>query len=169
LSKIFMVRHGQASFGKKNYDQLSEKGHEQCRILAEHMMRTGLSFDAVYTGNLVRQQETAQEVIQVYQSHGVNLPAIRVLTEFNEYRSRDIMMAHIQDMAAENPDLQVDLSNLYADKKNFSRIFEKIMMRWVSGEKEKPGITRWHDFRDGVRSGLRKVMAENPRQKNVLI
>jgi broad specificity phosphatase PhoE len=47
-----MVRHGQASFGKANYDKLSEKGHEQCRILAEYMIRTGLSFDAVYTGSL---------------------------------------------------------------------------------------------------------------------
>jgi broad specificity phosphatase PhoE len=164
-----MVRHGQASFGQKNYDKLSEKGHEQCRILAEYMIRVGLSFGAVYAGNLVRQQETAQEVIRTYRLQGFDLPEIRVLPEFNEYRSRDIIMAHIHDVAGEYPELQVDPSNLYADKKAFSRVFEKIMMRWVSGEREKPGVTRWHDFRDGVRSGLRKVMAEHPRQKNVLI
>jgi hypothetical protein len=108
-------------------------------------------------------------VIQVYQAHGQTQPAFCALPEFNEYRSRDIIMAHIHDVAGENPDLKVDMSNLYADKKAFSRVFEKIMMRWMSGEREKPGIVRWQDFRSGIRSGLQKVMAENPRGENVLI
>ena len=30
---IYLVRHGQASFGKRDYDALSELGHEQSRLL----------------------------------------------------------------------------------------------------------------------------------------
>jgi broad specificity phosphatase PhoE len=31
MGQIYLVRHGQASFGSANYDQLSELGHEQAR------------------------------------------------------------------------------------------------------------------------------------------
>ena len=33
MSKILLVRHGQASFGAADYDNLSPTGHEQSRVL----------------------------------------------------------------------------------------------------------------------------------------
>jgi broad specificity phosphatase PhoE len=169
LSTIFMVRHGQASFGQKNYDQLSQRGREQARVLAEYMIRTGLSFDAVYAGDMVRQKDTANEILAVFRSHDGNPPALNILSEFNEYSSRDIIMAHIHDAVGEDPDLKADLKNIYDDKQAFQRVFEKIMMRWISGEADKPGVVRWQDFCGRVRSGLRRVMEDNGRKKKILI
>jgi broad specificity phosphatase PhoE len=169
VSKIFMVRHGQASFGKENYDQLSEKGHKQCRILAEYLIRTGLSFDAVYAGDMARQKDTAREMIAVYRAYDRSLPELCIMPEFNEYSSRDIIMAHIGDVAQEDPHLKMDMESFYVDKKAFQRVFEKIMARWISGEIDKPGVMRWQDFCERVQSGLRKVMAENGRKKKILI
>lgn len=164
-----MVRHGQASFGKGNYDQLSERGRKQCRILAEHLIRTGLIFDAVYAGSMIRQKDTAQEVSSTYRTRGLVLPELCTFSEFNEYSSRDIIMAHLEDVAREDPSLKADMENFYTDKNAFQRVFEKIMIRWISGEADKPGIVRWQDFRVRVQAGFRKVMAENGRKKNILI
>ena len=169
MSVIYMVRHGQASFGKKNYDQLSEKGRKQCGILAEYLIRTGLSFDAVYAGDMARQKDTAREMSATYRAHDRSLPELRVMPEFNEYSSRDIIMAHIRDVAQEDPGMKTDMERLYVDKRAFQRVFEKIMARWISGEADKPGVIRWRDFCERVQSGLRKVMAENGRKKKVLI
>ena len=33
MSVIYLIRHGQASFGQQNYDQLSEVGHQQAVAL----------------------------------------------------------------------------------------------------------------------------------------
>jgi broad specificity phosphatase PhoE len=169
VSKIYMVRHGQASFGKAKYDELSAKGRQQCVILAEYLIRTGMSFDSVYAGDMVRQKDTAQEMSSTCRAYDRSLPDLCVMTEFNEYSSRDIIMAHIHDVAQEDPGLKSDLENLYIDKKAFQRVFEKIMTRWIAGEAEKPGVVRWQDFRERVQSGLRKVMMENGRKKNILI
>jgi broad specificity phosphatase PhoE len=169
LSTIYMVRHGQASFGKENYDQLSQRGREQSRVLAEYLMRTGLSFDAVYAGDMVRQKDTAHEILSVYREHDRAAAELSVLSEFNEYSSRDIIIAHIHDVANEYPSLEADLKNIYTDKKAFQRVFEKIMMRWISGDADKAGVVRWQDFCGRVRSGLRRVMADNGRKKNILI
>ena len=169
MSVIYMVRHGQASFGKEDYDQLSEKGREQCGILAEYLIRTGVSFDAVYAGDMARQKDTAREMSATYGAHDRGLPELRVMTEFNEYSSRDIIMAHIRDVVQEYPGMRTDMERLYVDKRAFQRVFEKIMARWISGEADKPGVIRWRDFCERVQSGLRKVMAENGRKKKILI
>lgn len=164
-----MVRHGQASFGKKNYDNLSEKGREQSRILAKYLIRTGVSFHAAYAGDLSRQKDTAEEIVSTYASQGQPRPDVCSLPEFNEYQSRDIMMAYMHDIAREDPVLQGDIGAMYEDKRVFQRLFKGVMLRWMSGETDKPGLVSWRDFRDGVRSGLRKVMSSSGRGKNILI
>ena len=49
MSVLYLVRHGQASFGRENYDRLSKRGVEQARIVGDYFIRTGLRFDA-YSG-----------------------------------------------------------------------------------------------------------------------
>jgi broad specificity phosphatase PhoE len=78
-------------------------------------------------------------------------------------------MAHIGDVAQEDPHLKMDMESFYVDKKAFQRVFEKIMARWISGEIDKPGVMRWQDFCERVQSGLRKIMAENGRKKKILL
>ena len=65
MSELILVRHGQASFGQKSYDKLSDMGIEQVRILARHWQTVGEEFDHIYAGSLVRQQETAQELLSL--------------------------------------------------------------------------------------------------------
>ena len=60
MSTLYMIRHGQASFGQTNYDRLSPKGEQQAHIVAHHFCRLNNGFDAVYTGTLMRQQQTAR-------------------------------------------------------------------------------------------------------------
>ena len=40
MSTLYMIRHGQASFGKEDYDKLSDGGLRQARILAHHFIDT---------------------------------------------------------------------------------------------------------------------------------
>jgi len=62
--KLWLVRHGQASFGEEDYDRLSRLGMEQSRVPGTHCARTGLRFDAVYSGEMKRQRDTAGLVLE---------------------------------------------------------------------------------------------------------
>ena len=53
MSEIYLIRHGQASFGEENYDKLSLNGVKQAQILARHLSRTGKSFDQFFSGRVV--------------------------------------------------------------------------------------------------------------------
>jgi broad specificity phosphatase PhoE len=55
------VRHRQAGT-RQSYDALSDLGRRQARLLGEYFMRHRIRFDAAYSGGLVRQQGTVDEV-----------------------------------------------------------------------------------------------------------
>ena len=49
MGTLYLVRHGQASFGAEDYDQLSELGRRQSVRLGQYLRDKGLGFDAVLT------------------------------------------------------------------------------------------------------------------------
>jgi broad specificity phosphatase PhoE len=56
---VQLIRHGQASFGAADYDVLSNVGHQQAKLLAETLVRSGVRPDRIVAGSLKRQQDTA--------------------------------------------------------------------------------------------------------------
>ena len=58
MGTLYLVRHGQASFGAADYDNLSELGHRQSVRLGEYWRERGMTFDAVITGTLKRHRQT---------------------------------------------------------------------------------------------------------------
>jgi len=169
MSRLYMVRHGQASFGKENYDRLSKRGVEQAVILAEYFLKLGLRFDAVYSGAIERQKRTALEIIGLYRARGADIPDLRVMPEFNEYDSKAIIKSQLVELLEEDSSLARELENIYTDKRSFQRIFEKVMVRWVTGRFDKPGVEDWKSVKRRVAKGLAAVMAENGRNKTVLV
>ena len=169
MGAIYMVRHGQASFGRDNYDELSEKGIEQSRILALYWLKTGVETDVIYSGEMVRQRDTAKEVIKIWSEAGIVLPELQFLKEFNEYNSKALILSHLEDLIREDPSVNEDLKIIYTDKKAFQRIFEKIIAKWSTGTLYKPGIQTWDEFKKTIHSGIQKVLADNGRSKNIVI
>lgn len=62
MTEIYLIRHGQASFGAANYDALSDHGRQQARWLGEHLASLGIRPARVITGTLSRQIDTAAEI-----------------------------------------------------------------------------------------------------------
>ena len=59
MTTIYLIRHGQASVGTDNYDVLSKTGEAQANVLGQHLVSARIEFDAVYSGALKRQIDTA--------------------------------------------------------------------------------------------------------------
>jgi broad specificity phosphatase PhoE len=164
-----MVRHGQASFGEENYDVLSKKGRFQCRILADYFIQTGVAFHKAYTGDLSRQQDTAGEIMESYRGLGLAVPGYKKLSQFNEFSSRDVIAAHIEELEKEDPSLKKHIKALNSDMNSFRLVLEKIALKWISTGKDGDGIYSWSGFRDSVRAGLIHVIEEAEEDENILI
>ena len=58
MGTLYLVRHGQASFGTDDYDRLSELGARQCERLGEYFRERNVRFDGVITGTLKRHAQS---------------------------------------------------------------------------------------------------------------
>ena len=70
MGSIYLIRHGQASFGADDYDVLSPTGIRQAEILGQHLAELGISFDRCLSGDLRRQQHTANSALEQFAAVG---------------------------------------------------------------------------------------------------
>jgi broad specificity phosphatase PhoE len=169
MSMIYMIRHGQASFGKDDYDRLSPLGKRQARILAQHLLTTGFHPHAVYSGTMVRQAATAQEVLSAYRAADRKVPELEMLGGFNEYDTAAIVTALFPDMVKEEPSLNDELPKMYVSKASFKRVFEGAMLRWVTGEFDTPEIESWKDLKARVAGSLRLITERHGRGRTIAV
>ena len=169
MGTIYLIRHGQASFGQANYDALSDKGKHQSRLLGAHLRRLNVTFDLIVTGTLTRHLETEQAFFETYSGDGrPAMPAMR-MAAFNEYDSEKIIAAYIERITAETPSFQAEVSQMFNSKRSFQLVFEKIMGRWVQGSDHLPGIIKWQDYKAMVNDGITRVMAEHGKGREIAI
>jgi len=147
MGSLYLVRHGQASFGAADYDQLSAKGHEQCRHLGAYWRERGQRFDAVFTGTLRRH---AQSLAGVVEGYGQDLPAV-ALPGLNEYDSEAVIRAvHPEPLAA-----PTDAEGV----KHHFRLLRQGLLAWMRGETAPVGMPAHADFAAGVADALARVLA----------
>ncbi|MEG2977826.1 MAG: phosphoglycerate mutase family protein, partial [Comamonas sp.] len=89
MGTLYLVRHGQASFGADDYDNLSARGMEQAERLGQYWQERGQRFDAVITGTLRRHTQTLEGIA----SQLPGLPTADAVPALNEYDSHALIRA----------------------------------------------------------------------------
>lgn len=168
MSDLYLIRHAQASFGGANYDQLSDLGRRQARIVGEFLRQAGVRFNAVYSGSLERQTETARILISSFPPGRAPLE-VKALHGLNEYDSGKVIQGHMQDLVQEDPSMSDDLMKVFSDRRSLQRVLEKAMSRWVQGDRELPGLETYKAFTDRVRNALDTIMREAGRGSRVAV
>jgi broad specificity phosphatase PhoE len=178
LSRVYLVRHGQAGT-RKAYDSLSDLGRCQARLLGEYFAAEQIHFAAAYSGELVRQQQTAEEVRGAYRAAGVGFPEVAADASWNEFDLDHVYRAlapllcaedagfqkEYEDMvaqariAAEQPDAQVNRRWMPVDK--------KLVHAWIQGKHPYQGES-WQAFRERV-TACRATLEQAGRDANLLV
>jgi broad specificity phosphatase PhoE len=147
MGSLYLVRHGQASFGAADYDQLSDIGREQCRHLGAYWRDRGQRFDAVFTGTLRRH---AQSLAGIVEGYGDALPAV-ALPGLDEYDSEAVVRAI-------HPGPLVAPQDAEAVKQHF-RLLRQGLLAWMRGETRPAGMPSHAEFAAGVADALARVLA----------
>jgi broad specificity phosphatase PhoE len=175
VSRIFLVRHAQASFLEPDYDKLSPIGETQARLLGEYWASRNIAFDRVYSGPRVRQIDTAKLVANGHKRLGVSFPELAVLQEFDEYQGEDVLRRSVPELLQKDAGIRhLHATFLNADtpeqkRKSFQRMFEAIVGRWVDGELPLQDVESWPEFCSRVNRGLSKLTSSGTRGEQVAI
>lgn len=169
MSTLYLIRHSQASFGKADYDCLSDLGEQQSKILANHLHNLGLEFDAIYSGTLLRHAQTLTAYLDRLADSEKKIPSVYKKEAFNEYNSENIIKTLIPEMIRENPAFEADVMTMLADKRSFQMVYEKVMRKWVNSENPTNNLEAWQTYSDRVGTGLNEVMAAEGTGKNIAV
>lgn len=155
MSQLYLVRHGQASFGAANYDQLSPLGYQQSQWLGEHFRELGIHFDRVVTGSLSRQQQTAQAILA---GKGQDLP-LHVDRGFDEFDFHGLAAIYCRFS-------EIPLPGTDNGGRDFFQMLRKAMVAWSRGElhatvpdSDSPALETWEQFHERVQDALQDLIA----------
>lgn len=168
MGSIYLIRHGQASFGAENYDVLSPLGIQQSAALGDYLSQLGVRFDRCVSGELNRQQDTAKAALQRMEVHPEQ-PQLEVDPAFNEFLADEVIRAHLEDLLAVEPHALEVFGNAASHRKEFQRLFTYVIHRWVSGEHEKEGLQSWQSFIECVQAGLNRLLSQADKNDQIAV
>ncbi|WP_159914992.1 histidine phosphatase family protein [Pantoea sp. 18069] len=158
MGTLYLVRHGQASFGADDYDQLSARGLDQARRLGEYWRERSLVFDAVLVGSLRRHRQTLDGIGEGLE--GLQAP-VTTLPGLNEYDSHALLTAiHPQPLP------RPDTPELY--RQHF-RLLCDALAQWMAGVISPKGMPSWDEFSAGVHGALEQVRQQHAGQNVLLV
>ncbi len=145
MPTLLLVRHGQASYGAADYDVLSERGAEQAAATHEALTARGVRPDALTSGDLRRQRDTARP-------WGVEP---RLDPRWNEYASEDVLRHHATVPASlEHREDAPQLSS-----RDFQGLLDGALLGWISAGADGPAAEPWPAFRSRCLAALEEAMA----------
>lgn len=154
MADLLLIRHGQARYGEADYDRLSDRGHEQARLLAPELIRR--KPEAVFTGPLRRQIETYASAREAAAAAGHQLPEPTIIDELAEYPAFELLQHLMPRLIAEDARF-ADLERAEAKVRELA--FQTMIFRWGSGAWNAPGVETSAEFALRVRAGLDRVVA----------
>ncbi len=163
MASIFLVRHGQASFGSSNYDVLSPLGEKQAKVAGEYFRDSGIEFDAMYCGSLKRQIDTASIVAASQRRQ----PQLNLDERFNEIRVEEQFDKLLPIAAIQNPTALTLMKNGLKSGNNYQKVLEILFFYWVSNDCSEVGIQTWAEYSAAVSAALQDVIVANGRGKTL--
>jgi broad specificity phosphatase PhoE len=165
MSVIYLIRHGQASFGTDNYDQLSAVGRKQSAILGSYFAALGEPIHGIYSGTLQRQRETAQLVAAAL---APNPPPLTVDPAFDEYESDSILRTFAASLTPAQLE-EAGWPGLHSDRRRFQFFLERAARAGVEAQIAAEGMLPWRSFHERIIAAIEQIMRTEGRGKTLIV
>jgi broad specificity phosphatase PhoE len=143
---IHLVRHGQAAFGAADYDQLSERGREQSRLLGAALAPLAGEGDIAICGGMRRHRQTAEECLAaMYPTHAPQHDPADASPSPVDGRGVGVRAAPQTD-----------------PRRAFQTLFAAAMTRWSGGEFDHEYSEPWPAFGQRCRDALQAAADAAP-------
>ena len=166
MGEIYLIRHGQASFGAEDYDQLSPKGQTQCEILGKHF-KSFLKAGSAFAGEHKRHLQSHSAFNKGISEAG-GLSSLSISSGFNEFDHEEVLFKAFPSLSNKSA-----LANVLATsgnpKKTFHKMFQESVARWISGELDNEYKETWVNFQERCIRDLKGVIEQHKKDEPILV
>jgi broad specificity phosphatase PhoE len=156
MGAVYLLRHGQASFGTADYDVLSAKGELQAKVLGAELRRRDVAVHGVWSGTLRRQVATAAACLS---AAGVDVE-VRADPRWNEYD-------HLGMVPPER--LGASALDVTAAARRFQELLDEALLRWIEHDEPAGESGTWAEFSAGALAAVHELFDELPRGGGALV
>lgn len=167
MGAIYFIRHGQASFGSDNYDQLSALGHQQARVLGTALKARGVDPQVLVSGSMQRHLETASGALGELGPAALALPVLQN-PGVNEFDHENV----IEVAAPRYKDKLVMMGEMAAGgdpRRAFQKFFQDAVSRWVGGNHDDEYAEPWSVFKLRCVTALQDIVSRTPAKGTTLV
>lgn len=149
MPAIYLLRHGQASFGTDDYDVLSDLGREQADVAGHELARRGVRSPVVVSGSLRRQRDTA-----AIAAAALGVAPSGIDPRFDEFDAHAAVDAHLGGPGATDGMTSAE----------FQRHLDVVMTAWMADRDD-----RWSAFAEGAHAALVELAASLPKGSDAVV
>ena len=164
MSRIILVRHGQASFGKKEYDRLSVLGRTQAGHVGRALADRGIQPSRIVSGSMHRQVDTAAALGE---AAGWSVPTVTD-GAWDEYAHGPILTAYKPAYRSMTV-MKADLARTLRPMRAFDEMYAVAMDRWVAGAHASDYDEPFDAFGSRVLGGLRSLAEDLGRAETAVV
>ena len=160
MTTIYLIRHGQASFGAESYDKLSPNGELQAKLLGQYFNQILKEEPYVVAGSMQRHQQTANLALAEC------FPDTPIMTDnaWNEFNHQQVF-AQYEPRFNEPHLLKQDVENEANPRAYLAKIFEGAIERWTGGDYHHEYDESWPNFKSRVETALQNLSDELAKTK----
>lgn len=177
MSRLFVVRHGQARFLTDDYDRLSDLGRQQSLALGRAWLDDDIRPVQAWAGTLTRQRRTAAAVAEAFAAGDAAFPATATAEGLDEYPGDELLAELVPLLRRDDAAVDAEASSFEtaaddaARYRHVHRLLEAVMRAWIEEAypRDAVDLPLWRDFSGGVRAALRNIMLEAPRGADIAV
>lgn len=161
MAVLYLIRHGQASFGMDNYDLLTEIGRQQCTFLPSHFNGIIPEQGSLFSGSMERHRQSAAQAFP-------EAKALELLPGLNEFDHEDILKVYDPKLFDRQGRL---LKGSKKEEEEFIRTaFPAAMLQWVGSASGAEYEESFQHFKSRCRESLQQLIsrARNEQRKQLL-
>lgn len=160
MTTIYLIRHGQASFGAASYDQLSPNGELQAKILGQYFDEILKEAPYVVAGSMKRHQQTTNIAL----AECFPEAEVFINSAWNEFNHQQVFAQY--EPRFNQPHLLKEDVALHDNPRAYlSKIFEGAIGRWTGGEFHHEYDESWPNFKERVETALQNLCNELAKTK----
>jgi len=164
MGSLYLVRHGQASFGSQNYDALSALGHQQGHVVGLALKARGVAPEVVVAGTMQRHQETARAALSAMALDA----SVQVLAGVNEFDHEDVIEV-AEPRFADKALMMSEMAASGDPRRAFQAFFQDAVSRWVAGHHDAEYQEPWSSFKLRCVSTLGELVKLTPPKGQAVV
>lgn len=164
MGALYLIRHGQASFGSQNYDELSALGHQQGHAVGQSLKQRGVQPEVVVCGTMKRHQDTARAALSAM-ALDVGMQVDAGVNEFDHENVIEVAEPRYADKAL----MMSEMAASGDPRRAFQSFFQDAVSRWVAGHHDAEYAEPWSVFKLRCVSALEALVKLTPAKGQAVV